>query len=114
MRSNRWGSKTLWAWDTKLFSGSGGRRARSPRAAFSQSTFKGFPFLRESFEKGSPRHAPKLTREGEAARYVLQRMNGRRSLEQIGRELCLKYPEVCDDPKTAFRKVLDLTGDLLE
>lgn len=48
-----------------------------------------------------------------AARYVLQRMNGRRSLEQIGRELCLKYPEVCEDPKTPFRKVLDLAGDLL-
>ncbi|MDP6620065.1 MAG: 50S ribosomal protein L11 methyltransferase [Nitrospinota bacterium] len=114
MRSNRWGSKTLWAWDTKPFSGSGVRRARSPRAAFSQSTFKGFPFLRETFEKRSPRHAPKLTREGEAARYVLQRMDGRRSLEQIGRELCQKYPEVCDDPETAFQKVLDLTGDLLE
>jgi hypothetical protein len=41
-------------------------------------------------------------------------MDGRRSLEQIGRELCQKYPEVCDDPETAFQKVLDLTGDLLE
>ena len=113
IRSNRWGSKALWAWDTRLFGRSGGRRGRSPRAKFSQSTFKGFPFSREAFERRSPQFVPKLTREAEATRYVLQRMNGRRSLEQIGRELCQEYPEVCSDPKTAFRKVLDLTGGLL-
>jgi hypothetical protein len=114
IRSSRWGQDSIWGWDVRIFAGSGNRRARKPKAEFHQSTFQGFPFSKERFEKRNPEFVPRLTPEGEAARFLLERVDGHRSLQKLGEELCKSFPGLCKDSEQGFRKVLDIVGDRLK
>ncbi len=114
IRTGRWGAETIWGWDVRVFEAKAGRRTRKPKAEFSQSTFKGLPLSKERLQKRSSRFVPHLTREGKAARFLLERVDGVKSLQELGAELERKFPELCKGSTSGFHKVLDIIGHHLE
>lgn len=114
VRTAPWGRKLIWAWEARFFGKRAGGRARAPRAEFNHSTFRGFPFSKDRYQKRTPQFAPGLSRTGKAVRFVLERADGRRSLEALGEDLCREFPDLCRNSQEGFRKVLDLTQGYLE
>jgi SAM-dependent methyltransferase len=114
IRTGRWGSEAIWGWDVRVFETKAGRRARKPKVEFSQSTFKGLPFSKERLQKRSSQFAPNLTQEGKAARFLLERVDGVKSLQELGEELDRKFPGICEGSTSGFQKVLDIVGPHLE
>jgi hypothetical protein len=80
----------------------------------SQSTFKGLPFSKEGLQKRSSQFVPNLTQEGKVARFLLEHVDGVKSLQELGAELDRKFPGICEGSTSGFQRVLDLVGPHLE
>jgi len=65
---------------------------RASKARFAHSTFEGMLVCRDDLEKTDPRFVPRLTPWGEARRSVLELCDGRRTLDDIEREMEARYP----------------------
>ncbi len=114
IRTGRWGSELIWSWDVRVFEPKAGRRTRNPKAEFHQSTFKGFSYSKNEFHKRSSGFVPKLGLEGRAAQFLLNQVDGIKSLEELGEELRQKFPELREGPQPEFHRVLDIVGRHLE
>jgi protein arginine N-methyltransferase 1 len=77
------GNGTLWNW----------RATVRGRAAGDQSTLWGVPHLRQRLHRVSSGHVPALTREGQAERELLCRVDGRTPIGALAEGLRQSYPE---------------------
>jgi type I protein arginine methyltransferase len=84
------GDDYVWRWDTQVKPSD--LRGKT-REDFQQSTLSGLVLSPVQLRKGASDHVPLLSDEGVMARRVLERVDGRATLEQIARTLAAEYPE---------------------
>jgi protein arginine N-methyltransferase 1 len=100
------GDNYIWNWKTRV---SDRGRSAAEKANFVQSTFFGVPLSLATLHKISGRHTPRLSDEGEIARFVLEAMNGSWSLGEIARRVSKQFPDRFDRPQDALKYVADLS-----
>jgi hypothetical protein len=54
-------------------------------------------------------HVPALTKDGEVDRFILERMNGERSLGEIARQVVDRFPEWFNSWRGALTRVGELS-----
>lgn len=73
----------VWRWETDF-----------PNVSFKQSTFFGVPLSPAQLRKRSSSYAPVVNDDGAIARFVLSRIDGTNSIEQIATELTAQFPDI--------------------
>jgi hypothetical protein len=99
------GGSYIWRWDTHFQSGNG-QTARN----FHQSTFQSAKFSHDALLRRSAGFIPALTERGEAQSWILQAMDGKRSLEEIACEAADRFPWAFQGEGEALR----IAGELSE
>lgn len=79
------GDDYVWRWDTALVS------QGKIKSSFKQSTLFGTPLSLAQLRKRAATHVPSVNEEGAIARFVLSKMDGSNSNEQIAIELLTQY-----------------------
>lgn len=92
----------VWSWETGLLED--GRK----KTLFRQSTFYASPISPARLRKRAANYQPVLTEDGEVERFVLTRMDGHTSVEEIARELYDRFIGYC---KT-FEAARSVVGDV--
>jgi protein arginine N-methyltransferase 1 len=90
LEANLVGDDYVWRWATQVKPSD---MKGATREHFQQSTLSGLVLSPAQLRKGASDHAPSLSDEGAMARRVLERMDGRTTLEEIARMLAAEYPE---------------------
>ncbi len=91
----------VWRWKVEVTSGStSGTSSSAVRARFDQSTLWSFPVAPERMKKLLPNYTPKLSRKGEAEKYLLSAFDGQRSSAQLAAELMERFAD-CFPTKAA-------------
>jgi protein arginine N-methyltransferase 1 len=98
------GGSYIWRWDTH-FQSKNGQAARS----FHQSTFQSAKFSHDALLRRSASFVPALSERGEAQSWILQAMNGKRSLEEIAREAASLFPQAFRGEDEALRTAGELS-----
>ncbi len=84
----------LWRWQVQVDGkpDSGGHLPER-KARFDHSTFLGFPLSKERLRKEASNYAPKLSRRGEAALFLLRSFDGEKTISELERELLHQHPD---------------------
>lgn len=98
------GTEYLWRWATDARSADGRNKA-----AFSQNTFAGSPILPERLRRRAHSYVPELNEEGKTTLAILQRMAAGVRLEEIARELAVRYPHLYARWEDALTRVGELS-----
>jgi protein arginine N-methyltransferase 1 len=83
-------------------------RGRGPDQVFAQSNFGALPLPRDRMARRQRVATPEVTVDGRVARTVIDRLDGRRPLQQIAEELLKAFPGRYDDADDALHEVGDL------
>jgi len=86
LRADLVGDDYVWSWNTRVL------RAGRQLAAFQQSTFYGEPQAPGQLKKRAASHAPERNEDAEIDRFILERMDGRRTLGEIAAQLQAAFP----------------------
>ena len=78
----------IWQWDTRILEP--GKTPR-PKADFHQSTFLGMPLAPAMFEQMSQSYLPELNQAGLIERFILERMDGHNSLQEIAQQVAARF-----------------------
>ena len=100
------GGPYIWRWDTHFREENG----QAWRDSFRQSTFQSAKFSHGALRRRSADFVPVLTEQGQAQGWMLQAMDGKRSLEEIAREGVGRFPRAFRDEDDALR----VAGELSE
>lgn len=100
-RAQLTGGDYVWTWSTVL----------NGKALCTQSTMKGAPLSPHDWRRSSVEHRPVLRREGEAARWILGRMDGKATAAELAKELRAEYPELYPLEGDALDRIVELTRD---
>ena len=84
------GDDYVWRWSTQVKPSD---LKGATREHFQQSTLNGLVLSPVQLRKGASDHVPLLSDEGVMTRRVLERVDGRATLEEIARTLAAEYPE---------------------
>ena len=103
LRAHLVGNDYIWQWETNLPPVDGRAQVR-----FRQSTFYGSLFPPSLLHKRTTDFVPVLNEAGQADRWILQAMDGKRSLEQIAAEAARLYPHVFRREEDAFNQVAEI------
>lgn len=98
------GGTYIWRWDT-AFSAAGSAAGRR----FAQSTLESARFAPDVLRRRSMDFTPKLAAAGEAEAWVLQRMDGTRSLQQLAEAAAAQFPELFLNTQEATELVCRLS-----
>lgn len=93
----------LFRWDTRVADASS---PNQDRAAFTQSTLFAEPLAPETLVGLRDGHVPTTTDDGDAAAFVLERVDGRRTLGDLSRDLGQRFPERFRSPDDALQFVV--------
>ena len=74
-------------------------------ASWEGSTFRGFPLSRETLERRSVEYVPALSPSAAEEKFVLEALDGRKSIRKIGEELHRAFPKRYRDVDAALLKV---------
>jgi protein arginine N-methyltransferase 1 len=97
------GNDYIWKWDTRIPEG----RERPPKF-FGQSTFYGTLFPPSLLHKRTLGFVPVLSEQGLAERWLLQAMDGKRTLEDIAAEAAGRFPHVFRRVEDAFHQAAEI------
>lgn len=95
------GDTYIWRWETARHASAG-----RPDARFVQSNFFGAEFMPGALRKHAAEFVPQLSKAGAAQRALLERMDGRKSLEEISRDAAQQFPELFSSWEDAFRQAV--------
>jgi hypothetical protein len=90
------------------------RRAGRTYAAYDQTSSNGFPLARRAPDDGVTLAEPRTTLEGELVGWVLQAMDGSRSLLQLELEAHEQFGNRFTDPEDALQLVRQTARELGE
>lgn len=103
---------SVWRWrlaeDGKAPNGRGTHTV-TPR--FDHSTFVGAPRMASHLHRQAASHLPELNVDGTVTRFLLELMNGRRTLEELSVLAARKFPERFSDPVEALEQVRALSAE---
>ena len=100
------GDEYMFRWNTRIADAS---NPSETKAAFTQSTLFASPLSPENFARLQEGYAPKPTDDGEAVAFVLERADGRRTLNDLSREAEARFPERLRSTAEALRFVTEVT-----
>ena len=100
------GDEYVFRWDTRVTEPSNRSRAK---AVFRQSTFFASPLLPETLAKRADGYAPAQTEDGQAVSFVLERVDGRRTLGGLSKEVEELFPGLFRSEAEALGFVTKLT-----
>ncbi len=95
----------VWRWTTSI------RGASGENTRFEQSTFYGALLSPSNLRRQAASYVPELSDDGRMVSFVLARIDGRRSLEEIARELQAAFPARFEDWRDALRQVAAVAED---
>ena len=107
LRADLVGDDYVWQWNTKV---SGASNSTNVKAEFRQSTFFGVPVSLADLHKKAASHVPSLTEEGQIHNFILQRMNGEESLQEIAAELLRNFDGRFTSTTAALKMVAELSS----
>ncbi len=107
LRADLVGDDYTWRWRTEIGSPESPRKAH---VTFEQSTFFADLISPEKLHRQEGGHAPALTIEGQVEGYLLARMDGRTTLEEIARDAAARFPEHFPDWKAALTRAGELSA----
>jgi type I protein arginine methyltransferase len=99
----------VWRWQVEVTSGS--KSAANPpavKARFDQSTLWNFPIAPEQLKKQLPNYTPKLSRKGEAEKYLLGAFDGKRSASDLADDLLERFGDCFPSKASAARFVASI------
>jgi protein arginine N-methyltransferase 1 len=99
------GNDYIWQWETNLPAADGRGQVR-----FCQSTFYGSLFPASLLQKRTVDFVPVLNEFGQAERWILQAMDGKRPLQEIAAAAARLYPHVFRREEDAFNQVAEIAG----
>lgn len=99
------GEEYIWQWDTRILEP--GKTPR-PKADFHQSTFLGMPLSPAMFEQMSQSYLPGLNQAGLIERFILERMDGHNSLQEIAQQVAASFPGRFAQASEALGRVQEL------
>jgi len=97
------GDDYVWRWDTALVS------QEKVKCRFKQSTLFGTPLSPVQLRKRAGRYVPHVNNEGAIARFVLSKMDGKISNEQIAVELVTQFPSQFRNQNDALDLVTEIS-----
>jgi protein arginine N-methyltransferase 1 len=90
LSANLVGDDYVWRWNTRVDSK---QDSGFVETSFKQSTFFGVPLSLARLHKQSGSHVPILNNEGGIEHFILSLMDGKTALEEISRQLKLRFPD---------------------
>jgi protein arginine N-methyltransferase 1 len=103
LRAHLVGNDYIWQWETGLPATTGHGEIR-----FVQSSFYGSLFPPSVLQKRAMDFVPVLDESGQAERWILQAMDGKRSLEDIAAEAARQFPHVFRRVEDAFNRAAEI------
>ncbi len=100
------GEDYIWCWNSRVVSGA---EPSKVKADFRQSTFYGAPLSPARLRQQAHDHIPVLNKEGRIDQFVLARMDGETSLDQIAQELLERFPSRFSRWQDALTRVGELS-----
>ena len=103
LRAHLVGNDYVWQWETNIAA-----TAEHPEIRFVQSSFYGSLFPPSLLKKRAMGFVPVLKELGQAERWILQAMDGKRSLEDIAAEAARLFPHVFRRVEDAFNHAAEI------
>ena len=97
------GDDYVWRWDTTLVS------QEKIKCSFKQSTLFGTPLSAAQLRKRAGSHVPSVNEEGAITRFVLSKMDGENSNQQIADELMSRFSSRFQNQTEALDLVTDIS-----
>lgn len=107
LRAHLVGSDYIWQWETCMPAAEG-----RPAVHFRQSTFYSSVFSPSFLRKHASAFVPVLSESGLAERWLLQAMDGQRTLESIAAEAATLFPHVFRRVEDAFNRAAEIAESL--
>lgn len=107
LHSNLVGNDYVWRWETDLPASSA-----HGQLCFRQSTFYGSLFPPSPLKKRTMDFVPVLNESGQAERWILQAMDGKRPLEAIAAEAARLFPHVFRRVEDAFNQAAEIAKNI--
>jgi len=101
------GQEYVWRWETRIPAGAG-----HPAVQFEQSTFQGANFSPQSFRRQTADYSPRLSEAGQATLWMLRRMDGSTSLQEIAQSASARFPRLFSSRNEAFLVAAELSKEL--
>jgi protein arginine N-methyltransferase 1 len=96
----------IWRWNTLVLDQGDPDRVK---ANFKQSTFFGAPLSLSNLRKQASTYAPKLHEDGEVICFILSRMDGQTSLDDIAHKLSAQFPDQFPTWERALDRVSEMS-----
>lgn len=93
----------IWQWELRLPAAEGRAEVH-----FHQSTFHGGVFAPSYLKKRASDYVPVLSETGLAQRWLMQNIDGQRSLEQIASEAAQRFPDIFRRVEDAFNRAAEI------
>lgn len=100
------GDDYIWSWNTRMSS----RDGKSVKADFKQSTFYGVSLTPAALRRRAANFEGTLNEDGQKQLFVLSRLNGHTSLDEIARQVTEQFPGRFRDQNQALAYVSDLSS----
>ncbi len=100
------GQDYIWQWETRISAA-----ANNTELHFQQSTFQGANFSPLSLQRLAVDYAPLLSEAGQADLWMLERMDGSASLQNIAQSASERFPRLFSSWREAFRRAADLSRE---
>jgi len=106
LRADLIGQDYVWSWNTTIFAGDA-----APPIHFQQSTFQGANFSPDSLRRQAVDYVPLLSEAGQAHLWMLERMDGKISLQEIAQSASQRFPRLFSSWREALLRAVDLSRD---
>ncbi len=101
------GQDYVWQWETRIPAG-----PSHPARHFQQSTFQGANFSPQSLRRQTANYVPRLSEAGQADLWMLERMDGSASLQEIAQSASERFPRRFSSWNQAFLRAAELSKEL--
>jgi len=106
LRADLIGQDYVWSWNTTIFAPDA-----APPTHFQQSTFQGANFSPHSLRRQAIDYVPLLSEAGQADLWMLERMDGSSTLQEIAQSASERFPRLFSSWHEALRRVADLSRE---
>jgi protein arginine N-methyltransferase 1 len=97
------GKEYIWRWDTNICGDANGASRH-----FQQSTFQGGTFTSQALRRRAADFVPSLSEEGQANHWILQAIDGKKSLQEIAQEGSKAFPKIFPRWEDALHRAAEL------
>ncbi len=106
LRADLVGQDYVWSWNTTILACDA-----APPIHFRQSTFLGAKFSPQSLRRQAVDYVPVLSQAGQADLWMLERMDGKTTLQEIAQSAWPRFPRLFSSWREALQRAVDLSRD---